>query len=77
MLSLTVLFLFAMGCCKPCVKPILPIQQHPIMEEVVSDDEGGLDEENTKNMLVNLELYKGALDQCNESIRLYNFTIKK
>lgn len=32
----------------------------------------GLDEENTKVMLINLELYRGSLDNCNLAIRLYN-----
>lgn len=42
------------------------------MQQVESDDAGGLDELNTKTMLINIELYRGALDRCNESIRVYN-----
>jgi hypothetical protein len=42
------------------------------MQQVVSDQNGGLDESNTRVMLINLEIYQGALDRCNESIRLYN-----
>ena len=45
---------------------------HPIMQQVVSDDSGGLDEDNTKAVLVNLELYRGSLDKCNGVITIYN-----
>jgi hypothetical protein len=42
------------------------------MQQVESNDQGGLDELNTKAALVNLELYRGALERCNETIRIYN-----
>jgi hypothetical protein len=42
------------------------------MYEVSSNEEGGLDEQNTKVMLINLQLYQGALDKCNQSIFEYN-----
>jgi len=43
--------------------------------EVATNDQGGLDEQGTKSMMANLYIYQGALDRCNESIRLYNATI--
>jgi len=74
MLFLAGLLSLSMGCCKDviCVKPILPLEPHPVMQEVMSNDQGGLDEFNTKIMLINLELYKGSLDKCNATILLYN-----
>lgn len=42
------------------------------MQQVESNDAGGLDEANLKAILVNLELYRGSLDRCNEAIRQYN-----
>ena len=42
------------------------------MQQVETDDNGGLDEKNTKSMLTNLLLYKGALDKCNATIEGYN-----
>jgi len=46
------------------------------MGQVLSDDEGGLDEENTKTVLANLYRYKGSLDRCNLTIDLFNKTVQ-
>ncbi len=46
------------------------------MQQVESNDAGGLDELNTKVLLVNLELYQGALDRCNFTIQKYNEAVK-
>jgi len=43
---------------------------------VISDDNGGLDEENTQAILGNLYIYQGALDRCNDIIIRYNGTVK-
>lgn len=77
MLFLVGLLSLSTACCKPalCVKPTLPIEPHPVMQQVTSDEFGGLDEENTKTMLINLELYKGSLDKCNTTIILYNKSV--
>lgn len=76
LLSLSVLLLFTAGCYQLCLRPTLPTEPHPIMLEVVSDENGGLDEENTKAMMSNLYIYQGALDRCNETIRIYNLSVK-
>jgi hypothetical protein len=45
------------------------------MQEVVTDDNGGLDTENSLKAISNIFSYQGALDKCNETIRLYNKTV--
>jgi len=66
-----------MGCAdKVCIRPTLAYEPNPSLIEVETNDEGGLDEEEVKDMLSNLELYQGALDKCNETLLLYNFSIK-
>lgn len=47
------------------------------MQEVVTDDNGGLDLENSLRAVSNIFEYQGALEKCNETIRLYNKTIAK
>jgi hypothetical protein len=65
------------GCASvPCVRSTLMPEQHPAMLMVETDDEGGLDSDNTQTMLINLELYRGALDKCNQTINVYNGTVK-
>jgi hypothetical protein len=48
----------------------------PIMEEVFTNAQGGLDEENTQKVLDDLDLYAGALNKCNVVIENYNESIK-
>ena len=62
------------GCaeCRPCVKAQLPVEPDPIMVEVKTDATGKLDADGIKAMLINLQLYKGALDKCNMSIQKHN-----
>jgi len=43
---------------------------------MISNDQGGLDEANTKNALGNLYIYQGALDRCNDVLIRYNATVK-
>jgi hypothetical protein len=45
------------------------------MQEVVTDDNGGLDAENSLKAISNIFSYQGALDKCNETIYLYNKTV--
>jgi len=74
------IFIFAMlayGCCPPCIRPTLPTEPQPVLLEVVSDDNGGLDEDNTKAILGNLYIYQGALDRCNDIIIRYNGTVQQ
>lgn len=74
---LALLLLCLCGCPNPvCIRPTLNVEPNPIMIEVQTDEEGGLDEEETKDMLSNLELFQGALDRCNSTLRLYNLSIK-
>jgi len=47
------------------------------MLEVVSDENGGLDVINSFNAVSNIFSYQGALEKCNETIRLYNQTVTK
>jgi hypothetical protein len=54
----------------------LPTVDHPATIEVKTDNNGGLDELNTNNILMDLEFYRGALDKCNAVIEGYN-KIKK
>ena len=76
-LFLAGLFLSALaGCCPPCIRPTLPTEPPPVLLEVVSDDNAGLDEENTKAILGNLYIYQGALDRCNDIIIRYNGTVQ-
>lgn len=45
------------------------------MQEVLTDDNGGLDAENSLKAVSNIFEYQGALEKCNETIRLYNKSI--
>lgn len=45
------------------------------MQEVITDDEGSLDAENSLKAVSNIFEYQGALEKCNETIRLYNKSI--
>lgn len=45
------------------------------MLEVVTNDEGMLDSENSMRAVTNIFEYQGALEKCNETIRLYNSTV--
>lgn len=65
------------ACCPPCLQPVLPTEPPPALIGVETDESGGLDETNTREMLGNLYIYQGALDRCNSTILLYNATIKK
>lgn len=42
------------------------------MQEVVTNDDGGLDADNSLRAVSNIFSYQGALEKCNETIRLYN-----
>lgn len=71
------------GCqtCPPCVRPILPTEPQPIMSEVETLDpsepgaEYCLSDQGRIGILTNLELYRGALEKCNATIKRYNATI--
>lgn len=45
------------------------------MQEVVTDVDGELDAENSLRAVSNIFEYQGALEKCNETIRLYNKSI--
>lgn len=47
------------------------------MQEVITNSVGGLDPENSLKAVSNIFEYQGALEKCNETIRLYNKTIVK
>lgn len=42
------------------------------MLQVMTDEEGGLDPQNSANAVANIFLYQGALDKCNLTIKKYN-----
>lgn len=66
--------LLCTGCasCPPCVRPVLATVPHPMLYEVRTNDQGGLDDDNTLRMLDDLDLLTGALDKCNAVIEKYN-----
>lgn len=56
----------------------LPFEPHPNMSaEVMTNDEGGLDEPELTDLLEDLTQYQGALDRCNDIIYKYNRSIPK
>ncbi len=78
MLLAAVSLSFGAGCHSQnsCIKPTLPLTDDPIMQEVATNDAGGLDDENSKALMINLMLYRGALMECNSTIQIYNLTNK-
>lgn len=68
-------FLIA-GCCRPCLKPTLPLEPHPNMTAVRFDPaaEYCITDQGRRNMLENLELYRAALERCNGTLQIYNAT---
>jgi len=78
-LCLTVALLSqVVGCasCPPCIRPVLLIEPDPILVEVETNDEGGLDEAETIQVLDDIDILYGALDRCNIEIKTYNESIK-
>lgn len=75
--------LFLAGCCKPCIRPQLPIEPHPALHQVdlyppgTPQAEYCLTDRGRRDVLINLEMYRSAIDACSETIRLYNDSIKE
>lgn len=44
-------------------------------QEVMTNDEGGLDPKELDDMIEDLYRYQGALDRCNKIINKYNQTV--
>lgn len=66
------------GCpCKPCLKPVLPTEQQPVMGtiELLDGAPYCMDKRSADNIEINLLLYKAALDRCNKTISDYNRVI--
>jgi len=82
-LSILVLSLLSLaGCCKPCLRPILPVEPHPALRQVNLYQPGSpqaeycLDDRGRRDTLVNLEIYRAALESSRTAIGLYNAKVK-
>jgi len=82
LLILALCLLLPAGCCKPCIHPLLPIEPQPALHRVdlYRPDsplaEYCLTDRGRRDVLINLELYRSALEVSRETIRLYNETVK-
>ena len=82
-LSMLALCLLSLaGCCKPCIHPLLQLESHPALHQVDMYPPGSpraeycLDDRGRRDVLINLELYRAALESSRKAISIYNETIK-
>lgn len=82
-LSLFLWCSFLPGCCKTCIRPPLPVELHPAMRQVVlyppqaPEAEYCLTDRGRRDVLVNLEGYRAALEAARETLRIYNEKVKE
>lgn len=67
------------ACCKPCTVPaVLPVEPHPALREVEIYQPGDaraeycLSDRGRRDVLIDLEMYRAALEACREVIRRNN-----
>ena len=83
LLMLVLSLLLSLGCSPSvCIRPVLPVEPVPALRQVDMYPPGSpqaqycLTDRGRRDVLVNLELYRSALEVSRETIRLYNETVK-
>ena len=83
LLILALCLLSLAGCCKPCIRPLLQVEAHPAMRQVevwppVSPlAEYCLADRGRRDVLINLETYRAALESCRVTLQKYNDNVKE
>lgn len=71
------------GGCRMCIRPVLPIEPQPAMRSVEMWAPGNpaaeycLTDRGRRDVLINLEMYRGSLESSRKTIRIYNKEVKE
>ena len=84
LLMLALSLLSSLGCTPSvCIRPVLPVEPVPALRQVDMYPPGSpqgqycLTDRGRRDVLINLELYRAALEASRETVRLYNETVKQ